>query len=186
MHLRVACLLAMFTISPVAPGGLSAQTRSPRDYDESEIRVGFLYNFALFTEWPEGAFGASTAPFVFCVLGDDPFGPALDPVEGRTAKGRMIEVRRFDGLEDLDECHILFISSSERERLADVVEFLGSSSVLTVGEMEDFAERGGIINLIITRNKLRFEINLEAGDRAGLQLSSQLLNLATDIISDEG
>ena len=182
MHVRVACLLAMFTISPVALAELSAQTRSPREY---EIKAAFLYNFALFIEWPEAAFGASTSPLVLCVLGDDPFGPALDTVEGRTAEGRTIEVRRFDGLEDLDECHILFISSSEREWLADVVEFLGSSSVLTVGETDDFAERGGIINLTIVRNKVRFEINLEAGNRAGLRLSSQLLNLAVDIISDD-
>ena len=181
MHVRVACLLVLFTISPVALAPPSAQTRSPREY---EIKAAFLYNFALFIEWPEVAFGASTSPLLLCVLGDDPFGPALDTVEGRVAKGRTIEVRRFDDLGDLDECHILFISSSERERLADVVEFLGSSSVLTVGEMEDFAERGGIINLTVARNKVRFEVNLEAGDRAGLQLSSQLLSLAADIISD--
>ncbi len=181
MYLRVACLLAMFTISPGAPAALSAQTPSLREY---EIKVAFLYNFALFVEWPEGAFGASTSPLVFCVLGDDPFGPALDTVEGRTAKGRTIEVRRFDGLDGLDECHILFISSSETERLADVMEFLGSSSVLTVGETEDFAQRGGIINLSITRNRLEFEVNLGAGNRAGLQLSSQLLSLATRIVPD--
>ncbi len=183
MHRRIVCLLALFTISPVALAALSAQTRSPstREY---EIKAEFLHKVVPFIDWPEGAFGASTSPLVLCVLGVDPFGPALDSVEGRTAQGRTIEVRRFDGLEDLDECHILFISSSERGRLADVVESLGSSSVLTVGEMEDFAERGGIISLGVTRNRLRFEVNLEAGNRAGLQLSSQLLALATGIISD--
>ena len=183
MRLRVACLLAMFAISSVAGAAPSAQ-RSPlaREY---EIKAAFLYNFAKFIEWPEDAFMASTSPLVFGVLGDDPFGPALDALEGKTARGRTVVVRRFVGLQGLDECHILFISSSERERLADVLQVLGSSSVLTVGEMEDFVERGGIINLTITRNKVRFEVNLEAGDRAGLQLSSQLLNLAAGIISDD-
>ena len=181
MYVRIACLLAMFTISPMALETSSAQTR-PSEY---EIKAEFVYRFALFVEWPASAFGTSTSPLVICVLGDDPFGPALETVEGRTARGRTVVVRRFDGLEDLGECHILFISSSERERLADVMEFLGSSSVLTVGEMEDFAERGGIINLTVARNNVRFEINLGAGDRAGLQLSSQLLDLAVDIISDD-
>ena len=181
MYVRIVCLLAVFTVSPMGLATSSAQTQSPSEY---VYKVEFLHKVAPFVEWPEGALGASTSPLVLCGLGDDPFGPALDTVEGRTAKGRTIEVRRFDGLDGLDECHILFISSSERERLADVMEFLGSSSVLTVGETEDFAQRGGIINLSITRNRLEFEVNLGAGNRAGLQLSSQLLSLATRIVPD--
>ena len=84
----------------------------------------------------------------------------------------------------MEACHILFISSSEEERLAKIIETLKDSSILTVGEVKQFAQRGGIINFIVKENKIRFEINVDAAERAKLKISSKLLKLAI-IVTDE-
>ena len=81
-------------------------------------------------------------------------------------------------------CHILFISSSEEKRLAKILEILKDSSVLTVGEMKQFAQSGGMVNFTIKENKIRFEINVDAAVRAELKISSKLLKLA-EIVRDE-
>ena len=154
---------------------------------EYRLKAAFLYNFAKFVEWPAEASSDEKSAFILGVLGEnDPFGPALESIRGKTVRGRTLTIKRFEGLQDLAACHILFIASSEKEQLEGALEFLEGSSVLTVGEMERFAEMGGIINFVVKKNRLRFEINLDAGRRAGLEISSQLLNLADSVVDDRG
>ena len=154
---------------------------------EYRLKAAFLYNFAKFVEWPAEALSDEKATFILGVLGEnDPFGPALESIRGKTVRGKILTIKRFEGLQDLAACHILFIASSEKEQLEEALEFLEGSSVLTVGEMERFAEMGGIINFVVKKNRLRFEINLDAGRRAGLEISSQLLNLDDSVVDDRG
>src|SRR5215216_37797 len=81
---------------------------------EYEVKAGFLYNFITFTEWPAKSFSTTKSPYVIGVLGDDPFGPALDRLlKGARIKSRPLVVRRFTRLEDMHRVHILFLSSSE-------------------------------------------------------------------------
>ena len=78
---------------------------------------------------------------------------------------------------DLKGCHLVFISKSEKAHLTDIFDSLGSASVVTVSETENFARRGGIINFYLDGNKVRFEINADAAQRKGIKISSQLLKL---------
>jgi len=113
------------------------------------------------------------------VIGDDPFGWALDQaINGKTINGRTLLVRRLRWGHDLRSCHILFISSSERKRLPQIIQSLRGASVLTVGDMGQFNQQGGIINFILEANKVRFEINSRGADHARLKISSKLLSLA--------
>ena len=154
----------------------------PQPLREYRIKAAFLYNFAKFVEWPSEAFDDEDSTLILGVFGDDPFGAALQSLRGKTVRGRRLIIKRFDSLLDLDQCHILFITSSAPQQQQKALESLQGSNVLTVGEMQRFAQMGGIINFVIRKNKLRFEINLDAGKRAGLVISSQLLKLADSVV----
>lgn len=145
---------------------------------EYQVKAAFLYQFIKFIEWPPQAFRAPNHTICIGVVDGSPISSALQAVEGKEAKGRRVVVKRFKTLEDLDFCHILFISTSMEGRVAEILERLKGTSTLTVSEIDGFARRGGIINLITVEDKVQFEINVEAAGRANLQISSHLLRLA--------
>lgn len=153
-----------------APQYATAQSLSSREY---EIKAAFLYNFIKYIDWPR-----SGDTITIGVLGGNPFGSALVPLNGKVVKGHRVIVRELDSVRDAQNCQIMFVSSSERQRLAEIFENSKNAHVLTVGEMQGFAEGGGIINFIEENNKVRFEINAEAARRTGLTISSELLKLA--------
>jgi len=86
-------------------------------------------------------------------------------------------------LEEAKKCHILFISTSEKKRLAEIFDGLGNTPVLTVGETETFVKSGGAINFFREGNKFRFEINADAAKKAGLKIDSKLLGLGKKPVS---
>lgn len=157
-----------------------AQEATPTEY---QVKAAFLYNFGKFVEWPQSS--APPSVFTICVLGKDPFGAVLDElIKDKSIQGRKLAVRRPGRVEDAGGCQILFISSSEDARLPHILEVVRGSSVLTVGEAERFARRGGMIKFRLEGGKVRFEINPDAAAQAGLTISSQLLKLATIVHQD--
>jgi len=149
------------------------------------IKAAFLYNFAKFVEWPANAFTHESDPIRLCILGTDPFGDALDSIESKMINNRRLEIKRCETVEETPNCHILFVSSSERNSVPQILNAFKNLATMTVGDMEDFGRLGGIINFIIVENKVRFEINLESAQKAGLKISSKLLKLAI-IVSGKG
>jgi hypothetical protein len=151
----------------------------PTSAPQYQIKAAYLYNFAKFVEWPPAALGEGGAPVVIGVLGKNPFGSMLiEAVRDKTVHGRPLEVRQIGRTQDIKRCHILFISSSEKRRTAEILADLGNLTVLTVGETEGLAQLGVMVNFLIEENKVRFEINLDAVERSGVKISSQLLKLA--------
>jgi hypothetical protein len=162
--------------------GAGAGDQPPGEY---QVKAAFLFNFARFVEWPPNASVGATDPVDFCVLGDDPFGDALDrAVAGKTLNERTMAVRRGRKVQELNGCDVLFISTSEKSRLAEILGALRSVHVLTVGESEDFAAQGGDVQFTLEDNHVRFIINVDATDRAGLKVSSKLLGLAHVVHGD--
>ena len=173
-----SCLIAMVAVCIMVSIAPNAHAKPP-SAGEYQLKAVFLYNFAKFTEWPAESFADARSPIIIGILGKDPFGATIDQaIKGKTVKGRKLAIKRFEKIEDVKACHILFISSSEEKRLAKIMETLKDSSVLTIGEVKQFAQRGGIINFIIKENKIRFEINVDAAKQAKLKISSKLLELA--------
>jgi len=158
------------------------ESLSPQEY---LVKAAFLYNFARFVEWPAGAFADDRTPVTLGILGKDPFGEIIESIRGKTVRDRELVIRRFVSMEEMEECHILFISQSEHKRLARIFVKLKDWSVLTVGDMEKFAHRGGIINLIIVEGKVRLEVNVDVAKRSGLEISSNLLKLARIVKSEQ-
>jgi len=163
-------------------GLFSARAQTSKEY---QIKAAFLFNFAQFVEWPSAAFADASSSISIGVLGDDPFGPVLDQtIQGESINHRKLIIQRSQRVADLKGCHLVFISKSERSRLPDIFDSLGSSSVLTVSETENFARRGGIINFYLDGNKVRFEINADAAQRKGIKISSQLLKLGKVVAAE--
>jgi hypothetical protein len=165
-----ACLVA-------ASGGcFSAWGQSASEY---EVKAAFLYNFAKFVEWPAQSFKGPDDPITICIVGQNPFGHMLeDTVNGKTLEGRAFVVRNVPDVQQAGRCHILFVSSSERKNLQAILAGIRTPGVLTVGETEGFAMNGGVINFKLEDGKVRFEINLHAAAKEGLQIRSHLLSLA--------
>ena len=155
------------------------QASTPTEY---EVKAAYLYNFGRFVQWPAKAAAAKGDSFTICVLGEDPFGPALHAtIAGETIGGKNVVAERIAGPQQAVNCRILFISSSEDRRLKEILAELDKASLLTVSDMPQFARRGGMVQFILEQNKVRFEVNLTATERAGLTLSSQLLKLAISV-----
>ena len=161
---------------------ISAQGASLPEY---KVKAAFLYKFTKFIEWPDKAFEDANSPFTLCVVGEDPFGGALDPLQGKTAQGREILILKTKYLEELTtSCQVVFVSVSERKRIDAIVEVFRLHPALTVSDIKNFARQGGIMNFVKKNKKIRFVINVGAGKRAGLKISAQLLELAT-VVTDE-
>jgi hypothetical protein len=166
----------------LAAGGadLPAPLASPQEH---QVKAVFLFNFAQFVEWPTNAFAEAQAPLVIGVLGDDPFGAYLDEtVRGERVNNRKLVVRRFRRVEEIQSCHVLFISPSEAERLEQILAALKGRPILTVSDAEGFSRRGGMIRFVTEKNKIRLKINPEAAKAARLTISSKLLR-PSDIVS---
>jgi hypothetical protein len=154
------------------------------EVSEYTVKAAFIYNFAKFVTWPAKSLGKAGSPMVIGVLGDDPFGSALDDaVAGKSVDGHPLTVKRFDGFSDanagaLRKCQILFISYSEKDKVGDVLTALKGASVLTVSEIEKFPLKGGDVLFDMEGSKVTLEINPEAAKKAGLEISSKLLQVA--------
>jgi hypothetical protein len=169
-------LLLAWAVQIGAPG---AQSVPPPSF-EHEVKASFVYTVARFVDWPAEAFGEPGAPLVFGILGDDPIEEPLQrTVAGKSVGGHPVEVIRVKEGEDPVPCHILFVGRSEAAHVDEVIARFRNSSVLTVGEFERFAQRGGVLRLRLDQNMVRFEVNVDAAERAHLQISSKILKLGT-------
>lgn len=146
---------------------------------EYELKAAMLYNLTRFVEWPAPAFADAQAPTVLCILGRDPFGDSLASIAAnQTGGGRPVQIRRIPSGKEVRGCHVMYISSSERKNIAQILAILKGTSVLTVGEMAQFAARGGMIQFSLEERQVRFEVNLEAASESDIKISSRLLVLA--------
>jgi hypothetical protein len=156
-----------------------ADTAYPQISHEPQLKAVFVYNFAQFTEWPADAFSGPRSPLVIGVFGDDPVEDYLrQAVKGESVNGRTVVVQHFGQVNDIKDCHILFTSRAEERHWRDVVETLQGKSVLTVSDIDNFTQNGGMIGLCKVNNKLRLKVNPEATKVAHLNISSKLLRAA--------
>ena len=177
--LRASLLAIAILVCPRAHAENAAQ--APSEY---QVKAAFLYNFVKFIDWPATP-AAQDGPIELCVLGKDPFGGAIERViEGKTVNGRPLVIRHIGDAVTARSCHVLFVSASETARAGEIVKAVHSWSILTVSDIDRFAERGGIITFLMEGQRVRFRINPKMAAAAGLQISSKLLQLA--VIKPEG
>ncbi len=151
---------------------------------EYRLKAAFLYNFAKCVEWPPGTFASAGSPLLICIAGDNPFGNALAALSGKTVESHPVAVRHIPAATSLEHCHIVFVGRAEQGRFKALLAKLNRLPILTVSDINDFAQAGGMIGLVEAEQGIRFAINLAVARQANLKLSSQLLKLAT--IVDRG
>ena len=154
--------------------------------DEYQVKAVFLFNFGQFVQWPQQSYDSSRAPFLICVLGEDPFGKTLDDVvRGESVGARSLVVRRVRDTDRLGDCNILFVSRLEANRLPNAVAAVRGRSVLTVTDAEGASGQGAIIVLFNENNRIRMRIDLAAARTNHLVISSKLLRPA-EVVGAEG
>jgi hypothetical protein len=175
----VAAALAVVALVLSPAGQVTAAIQpSPRS-PEYVIKAAYLYNFAMFVEWPPDAFATPDSPLLIGIVGQDPFGWALERiVDGKRINKRRIVIDRVQSVQDAKHCHILFIGADDAARLPEFTARLDGASVLVVGDTDNVIKQGGAISFTVRDNKVGYDINLEAAKRARLTISSKLLNLA--------
>ncbi len=159
--------------------GSCGGTARSQGYGEYEVKAAFLLNFARLVQWPSSAFHDAEEPIFLGVLGRDPFDGALQSlVEGRKAGPRTIHVKHIANVRDITSCHMVFVSAPETAPVTEILAAARGASVLLVGDAHDFARKGGAINFYSDEGKVRFAINRQAAEDAGLKISSRMLRLA--------
>lgn len=159
--------------------GWDAASGAEPSLTKQHVEAVFLLNFAKYVDWPAESFADTNAPIVIGVLGTDPFGDDLRrTVEGKSVKGRPFIIKYLAADSEMTTCHILFISGSEAGRMRDILNLASSLPILTVGEHEEFARHGGIINFVLKNDNVRLEIDLASAKKAGVTISSRLLAVA--------
>ena len=164
-------------------GGVALVARTGRqEVDEYELKSAIVYKLLLYATWPESAFAAKESPFVIGIVGKDPLGKAIDAIaQTKTAQNRRIELRRFEKVSDVGDCHLLFVPATEKAGPAEMAKAVKEKKPLLVGESEGFASKGGAINLSLVEKKIRIEANPDAAKRAGIELSAKFLKVVTPV-----
>jgi uncharacterized protein DUF4154 len=172
-QLQIILLVMLLLLLSPALG----QRVAPTEY---QVKAAYLFNFAKFVRWRNTTNARSEFPI--CVLGRDPFGPDLDnTMSGELIDGKRVIAARIEAPKAATQCKIVFISASEEPHLSRMLAELPKQGVLTVSDISGFVDRGGMIQFQAQENRIRFEINLAAAERAGLALSSDLLKVATKV-----
>jgi hypothetical protein len=181
---RTLFSVVLFAVAFQACAGTA---RAQSAVDEYHVKAAFLFHFAQLVEWPSDSPNLGGNSLLICTLGDDPFHGELDnTVAGKQVGSRVLRIRHLGRFSDTGDCNVLFISKGEGDRIPSLLESLRNAPVLTVGDADGFLAAGGMIRLFLDGNKVRFEINRQAADKARLRISSQLLLLAKNVVGGNG
>lgn len=170
-------------VAEAAPKSNAAQAAAPIEY---QVKAGYLFNFAKFVEWPATAANAHNEFRIGIIDDGDVFPIISSALDGKTVQERKVAAVHLKPDSDLKDCHVVFIARSKAGQVEHVLEAIGSAPVLTVGESEKFAAKGGAIGFVVVGENIRFEINLAATERAGLKVSSKMASMAIIVRSKEG
>ncbi len=167
MFTGLILLSAFLLFSPAV--NASAPEDAPTEY---QVKAAFMYNFLKFIQWPPEYFSERDT-FMICIFGRDPFGKDIEFLREKRIYGKSISIKRVGNLKGLTGCDLLFVSRSAERMLPQILGSL-KGTVLTVSDIDGFSSSGGVIEFVIEGNKVRFIINREAAEKAGLRISSKL------------
>jgi hypothetical protein len=155
---------------------------APAQPPEMQLKAVMLYHFTLFIDWPDRAFPNAASPFIICSLGEDSLQSWLrDKLGNLTIGVHSVDIRQLEHVEQAADCHLLYIGRSEQPRLQQILARLRNTSVLTVSDIDDFCNQGGMIELLTEDHQMRFDLNAEATEAAGLKIDSALKRIARNI-----
>jgi hypothetical protein len=170
---KPGCLVLLLLMA--SPQTISSQA-VPEEY---QVKAVFLYNFSRFIDWPESSFPTPNSPFVIGILGEDPFGNYLEEtVRGEAVGTHVMTIHHFQNISDIENCHILFISYKDPDKIRKALDALAGKNILTVNENTNFAKMGGMIQFYDELSKIKLMINESAIKDTQIQISSKLMKVA--------
>lgn len=165
-----AVVLALVLASPAAP---AQEELLP------SVKAAFVFNFIKLVSWPAPRFAGAVAPVEVCVQKGDAMQAALqESLEGRAVGPRAIRVAVVDGSADLGACHVLYLGAQFEPRYEPLMAAAAGQGVLLVDEGRRFSWPHGMIRLFLDGPRMRFELNLQSVERAGLKIDPKLIRLA--------
>lgn len=173
-------------LGPILLLAVNAFAAAPEFADENAVKAAFIYNFAKFTEWPDDVW-TRVPQLRLCLAGgdDDDLALAIQSLESKaTVRGKPLQVRRLANPDNATQCQILVLTG--RIKPQPWLLAVAGKAVLTVGEGDAFSSAGGVIGLYLDNDKVRFDASVDAAQRAGLRLSSQILKLARQVRDSKG
>lgn len=171
--------LGLLASALLLAGPVAAQPEEEHAPGETEIKAAFVYKFTGYAEWPRPALGEADSPLVIGVAGADDIAAELRRiVSGRTVRDRPVNVRTVNSASDVAGVHVLFIGSDAGPRMARFIEAARNRPILVISDAPDGLERGAMINFVMVKRRVQFEIAVEPAEKAGLALSSRLLAVA--------
>ena len=148
---------------------------------ENDVKAAFLFNFTKFVDWPDAAFATTDEPLRICVVAEAAFTRSVDRiVAGETVKGRPLQ-RVTPSTAELTRCHVLYIGPAHLQTADQLLASVDRAPVLTVGDSPAFLAHGAAISFVVMNDRVRFDINPRAAERAGLMVSSKLLRVARQV-----
>lgn len=175
---RLVLSSIVFGLVIFSTGSIHAQSSG----EEYQVKGAFLFHFAQLVDWPQKSFENGDQSLFLCIFEDEAHREELEnTVEGKAVGTRVLHVKHIQKAQDIQGCHILFLGKDESKHSSTLLAGLRNVPVLTVGETDNFSHAGGMIRFHLKENKIRFDINLDTADSAGLKISSRLLLLATHV-----
>lgn len=178
MFSRALYIFALVCI--VLSGFLSSVSGAAQNSPADKVKAGFMLQFSKYVLWPDEPFPVDKDTIVLCLLGQDPFGSMIDQAN-KAFHERTIEIRRIKGLKEIQDCHMLYVSSERQQTMVEIVDAVKEQPILIVGNENDFLTMGGMINFLQVGTKIRFDIQLTNTEQNQLQFSSKLLKVANDV-----
>lgn len=171
-------------ILAIAIAALSTPAAADSVFLENDVKAAYLSKIGLFVDWPKSAFSSPTSAITVCVAGENPFGDALDKVvEGQRVDGRPIQVRYLKVVAENSGCDILYVAGPGTQSVADALNAVNGSAVLTVTDAASDDHAVGIIEFVVQNNRVRFNIDEQAAARNGISISPHLISLALSVRS---
>lgn len=180
---RITTSLLVFACLLVANAMTFAKAQT-RTEDEHLLKAAYIYNFAKFTSWPENTWQEKASPLNICTMGKDPLISGLKRLSGKIIKERSVIITSIKNTQATNNCHLLYIAKSEKNRYQRILKSMSDKPVLTISELPNFSELGGMIELNNKNDQNHFIINLAATRNTGLEISARLLSLAV-VINNE-
>lgn len=163
-------------------GGVLAWQADAAPVSENELKAAYIYNFALFTNWPAERLSDEGSPVIFCGIGRSPVLTALGGLQNKRISDRSIEVRQIAAAEDGRDCHVLYVSEANIEAQPHTLEAMSATGTLLVTDaMSSVAKNDWVIRMGVEGGRLQFDVSLANAHRERLGLSSKLLKLARSV-----
>lgn len=151
---------------------------------ERKVKAAFIYNFAKFVDWPPQVSDTAGSEFVICVAGETALGTVINKsLANRPVKNRSIKVRNIGwATQKLGGCHMLYVNDLDTRAVNKMLGAAIDRPILTIGESSDFVQKGGIIQLMLIDEKIRFSVNQAIASKVGLTISAKLLEVALRVM----